>query len=322
MVEREPSQLSLFDADREESDPWKDLRALSHRLPHKVRFGTSSWTFPGWSGLVYQQSYPSQKAFVRESLREYATHPLMRTVGIDRSYYQPMAVADFKHYAEQLPDGFPCVMKVWQQVTTPRFARHPRFGDLSGQANPNFLNPTFFYEQVLTPLADAFIDHTGPLVIEIPPTHGKYSPIEFCERLSLFFDGVPSSYRYAVEIRDPVLFTSEYVSVLMQHGATHVFNYWSWMPDLEAQLKMPDALMGPEVVVRLLLPPGTDYEEQRESYQPFDRIVAPDEKMREDVVDLIHEALGKDFDVFVLVNNKAEGSAPLTIEALARMVAE
>ena len=46
-------------------------------------------------------------------------------------------------------------------------------------------------------------------------------------------------------------------------------------------------------------------------------------RLRRDVTRLITDAAGRQQPVYVLVNNKAEGSAPLTIRALAeRLVAE
>jgi len=50
---------------------------------------------------------------------------------------------------------------------------------------------------------------------------------------------------------------------------------------------------------------------------------ALDEEMRRDVIDLIRRSVNAGRGVFLLVNNKAEGSSPLTVEALAeRLVAE
>jgi hypothetical protein len=78
----------------------------------------------------------------------------------------------------------------------------------------------------------------------------------------------------------------------------------------------------PFLAVRLLLRPGTRYEDRREAFAPFDRIVEPDEDMRRQVVDLVAQAVGRRIPAFVLVNNKAEGSAPLTVRELARQVAD
>ena len=54
---------------------------------------------------------------------------------------------------------------------------------------------------------------------------------------------------------------------------------------------------------------------------PFDRLVAPDAEMRDEIVALTTRALKRGMTVYVLVNNKAEGSSPLTIEAIAERVA-
>jgi hypothetical protein len=73
--------------------------------------------------------------------------------------------------------------------------------------------------------------------------------------------------------------------------------------------------------VRLLLRPGTWYEDQKERFTPFNRLVEPDEAMRADVVAIARRVVNRGRRVFVLVNNKAEGSSPLTVMALARQLA-
>ena len=78
---------------------------LAARVPPGVRFGTSSWSFPGWKGLVYSGAR-TQTALAREGLTEYGRHPLLTTVGVDRSYYAPMPAADLASWATQLPASF------------------------------------------------------------------------------------------------------------------------------------------------------------------------------------------------------------------------
>jgi hypothetical protein len=60
----------------------------------------------------------------------------------------------------------------------------------------------------------------------------------------------------------------------------------------------------------------------REEFAPFDRIVSPQPEMRADVVRLARACERAGRTLFVLVNNKAEGSSPLTILALARALAD
>ena len=37
--------------------PSLDFAALARRIPPLVRFGASSWNYPGWRGLVYHRTY-------------------------------------------------------------------------------------------------------------------------------------------------------------------------------------------------------------------------------------------------------------------------
>ncbi|MEP6474001.1 MAG: DUF72 domain-containing protein, partial [Gemmatimonadota bacterium] len=94
----------------------EELAALAARIPPGIRFGTSSWTYPGWQGLVYQQKYPKTGAAAR-MLEEYARYPLFRTVGIDSSFYSPPTSKTLAEYSAHLPAGFPCVSKVWDRIT-------------------------------------------------------------------------------------------------------------------------------------------------------------------------------------------------------------
>ncbi len=323
--EDEP-QLGLFDRPvGGEPDPVEvsrqALEAIRDRLPEKIRFGTSSWTFPGWAGLVYHRRYPNQRAFLRDSLGEYAAHPLMRTVGIDRGYYTPVPNEDLAHYASQLPDDFRAAMKVWQRVTMPGFPRHPRYGQDAGNENPDFLDAGVFADAVHAPARLSFSRHMGPWIVEVAPSPFPLDPAWFARKLDAFLDAAPKDFPFAVELRDRKLLTPDYVQTLRRHGAAHVFNYWSRMPSLVSQMRTEGLLDGTLLVVRLLLPPGTRYDELKEAYAPFDRLVAPQPDMRQDVVRLVRAALDRDMSCYVLVNNKAEGSSPLTVEALAGMLA-
>ena len=58
------------------------LREIAARLPETLYLGTSSWSFPGWHGLVYDREC-SQRALARQGLGAYAAHPLLNAVGVD-----------------------------------------------------------------------------------------------------------------------------------------------------------------------------------------------------------------------------------------------
>ena len=311
-VRRSPEKERL---DREHAE----AAEIAARLPANVRFGTSTWSFPDWAGIVYSRR-ASVAELAREGLREYARHPLLTTVGIDRSYYAPIPREDLLRYAEQLPPGFPCCAKAPEAVTS---AVLPARSKAAARGpNPDFLNPRLFVEEILEPFAAVFRDHAGPFVLQFPPTSLAPGPREFAERLDRFFAALPRDFRYAVELRDAALLTPGYRDVLARHGAAHVLNYVTAMPMPAAQAETVPIEAAPFAVIRLLLPPGTRYAERGQALKPFEKLGDPDDEMRAQVVALARRAVNAAIPVSVLVNNKAEGCAPLTIRALAELLAD
>ena len=298
---------------------YERFRVLAAGLPSNLRMGTSSWSFPGWQGIVYARKR-SASVLAKEGLREYAQHPLLRTVGIDRSYYAPVPEQDLLRYAEQLPEGFPCCAKAPAAVTAPSLQGMGRHS-----TNPDFLSVPRVLAEFIEPFARSLSRHCGPFIFQFsPPVGTKHTDATpFIEALDGFLERLPRDFQYAVEIRDKWALTVPYKDVLARHGCGHVYNYWSAMPMPGAQVRTIPPESQPFVMLRLLLRPGTWYEDQRQVFAPFDKLVEPDETMRKDVLDIIRLAATGSRQVYLLVNNKAEGSSPLTIESLAeRFVAE
>jgi uncharacterized protein YecE (DUF72 family) len=295
-----------------------EAAAIARTLPAGIFFGTSSWSFPGWAGIVYRKQR-SAAELAREGLAEYAQHPLLTTVGIDRSYYAPLPVDDLSLYRTQLPAGFRCCIKAPAAVTSytlgPAGARE--------QPNPDFLSIDRLVDDLLSPLDLAFRDRTGPIILEFPPfaRRARLEPDTFLDRLEFFLEHVPKDFEYAVELRDRTLLTARYRQILARFRIAHTYNYWTAMPMPAQQADVLPPEDAPFSVVRLLLKPGTWYEDQREAFRPFNRLQAPDEAMRRDVITIAHRALKRQKRVYILVNNKAEGSSPLTIAELARRLA-
>jgi uncharacterized protein YecE (DUF72 family) len=295
--------------------------ALAAAIPPGVRFGTSSWNYPGWRGLVYHRDYPASGA-VAEMLGEYARFPLFGTVGIDSSFYGPLTDKTLRSYAAVLPPGYPALSKVWDRITVHTFAK-AREKVRAGQPNPDFLNVDLFLEEVWGPLRDHFAEHTGPLIFEFQAIarEDKVSPLEFAERLDRFFGGLPREGRYAVEIRNPEFLTPAYFAVLRGHDVAHVFSSWTRMPSIGMQLDLPASVTAPFLVGRALLRPGRYYADAVDAFAPYDQIRDPNPELRGDLVRLVETAEKLRIPAYLLVNNRAEGSAPKTIAAVAAMLA-
>jgi uncharacterized protein YecE (DUF72 family) len=295
---------------------------LSAHVPASVRFGTSTWNYPGWQGLVYHQDY-GPKGAAAKMLREYAAFPLFGTVGVDSSYYGPPTEAVLRSYAEQLPPGFPCVSKVWGQLTVHAFtkAQDPA---RAGKVNPDFLSPDLFVEEILEPYQHHFSQNTGPFVFEFQTIakSSRMGPERFATRLDEFFSALPRDAQYAVEVRNEEFLTPMYFAVLREHSVAHVFNSWTRMPPIGHQIDLPNSLTGPFILARALLRPGRTYNEAVDAFAPYDRIREPNPKLRRDLVRLVEIARRTRIPAYILVNNRTEGSAPLTIAAIAEMLME
>jgi hypothetical protein len=107
----------------------------------------------------------------------------------------------------------------------------------------------------------------------------------------------------------------------MTHGVAHVYNHWTHMPGLwEQHGLLNETFTAPFVVLRLLTPRGVSYEEAVRRYRPYRAIVQSLPEMRRDTVRLVNQAVSEQRAAYVLVNNRSEGSAPLTIQALFKMM--
>jgi len=284
-----------------------------------IRFGTSTWAYEGWQGLVYNKAYLKGR-FKKDCLAEYAQYqyqgePLFRTVGLDATFYRPPSVGQLAQYARHLPPSFEVCSKVWEELTIPQYPAVERYGEKASQSNPRFLDATLFKEMVLPPYRQVLKDHTGPVIFEFQRT--GIAPEEFLPRLDRFLGELPTDFSYAVEVRNPRLLGPDYHAILRSHAVSHVYNHWTYMPPLgEQHRKLSETFTAPFVVMRLLTPLRMKYEAAVQMAEPYNKIVKPLSQMREDVVQLIREAAARERRAYVLVNNRAEGCAPLTVQAL------
>ena len=271
---------------------------------------------------MYQRDYPATGAGA-EMLAEYARYPLFGTVGIDASFYNPLTEKSLKGYAAALPEAFPCLSKVWDRITVHTFAK-ARDKIRAGQPNPDFLNADLFLESVWGPLRDHFATHTGPLLFEFQAIarEDKVAPLEFAEQLDRFFAKLPKHGRYGVEVRNPEFLIPAYFAVLREHDVAHVLSSWTRMPSIGMQLDLPGAVTAGFLVVRALLRPGRLYADAVDAFQPYDQIRDPNPELRSDLVRVVETAEKLRIPAYVLVNNRAEGSAPRTIAAVAQLLSE
>ena len=89
------------------------------------------------------------------------------------------------------------------------------------------------------------------------------------------------------------------------------------MPPLAEQHKrLAEAFTAPFVLSRLLTPLKVRDEDAVKMAEPYARIVRPLDDMHTDTIRLVRQAVREHRRTYVLVNNRAEGCAPLAIQAL------
>lgn len=305
--------------------PTPELRSLSAHLAQgwgrQIRLGTSSWYFPGWAGLVWARSY-SEAAVVKHGLAAYAQHPLLGTVSLDRSFYRPVDAATYARLAAQVPAGFRFMVKAPASVTdaTVREAGSGR----ALQPNPLFLDPATALEAALRPAVAGLGDKLGVLVFQLSPLPRSWladqdTLHQRLERLLAAIAGeLPAGALCAVEVRDPELLTPAFARLLVAHGARYCLGLHNRMPPIVEQLPMLRALWPGPLVCRWNLQRGLAYERARNLFEPFDKLAAPDPTTRQALARVMVATAQAGHSVFVAINNKAEGSAPLSVIELAR----
>jgi hypothetical protein len=76
------------------------------------------------------------------------------------------------------------------------------------------------------------------------------------------------------------------------------------------------------VVVRWMLGGSQSFEEARDRYAPFDRLIDEDPASRDAIAELAVRAIAANLPVYVIANNKAEGSGPRSVFALAERISQ
>jgi uncharacterized protein YecE (DUF72 family) len=296
-------------------------------LPGEIRLGTSSWFFPGWRGLVYEGVHP-QTALSKKGLAAYAQIPLLATVSLDRTFYAPLTTIEYARYASQVPEHFSFVVKA------PALVCDAVVRDETGRGkvpNPHFLDPAIAAREFVVPCLEGLGAKAGPLVFQISPLPRGLvdeAPL-LIERLAAFFAALPKELGkrrplYALELRNAELLTPRLMRMLHEVGARYCVGLHDRMPEVERQETALQALDGDvpgDLVVRWNLHRGFLYQAAKQRYEPFDKIVDEDVETRRILACMAAKAFKAKRKVWITANNKAEGSAPLSILRLAEEIA-
>ncbi len=298
--------------------------ALAARLSPHIHLGTSTWSYPGWEGLVWAGRH-SESALSKNGLPAYAAHPLLRAVGIDRGFYRPLAASEFQRHAEQVPRGFRFTVKAPSLVTDALLRSDDGRGQ---QPNPLFLDAATALQSFIEPAYEGLGATLGALVFQLSPLPGGRLA-DMTQQFDLLHAMLlalprPATGVLAVEVRDAAWLTPDLAALLRDTGARYCVGLHPKLPPLAEQLPLLRALWPGPLVARWnlnRLHGAYGYEAAESKYGEFSEMLDPDPDTRGELARIIRGTAGAGQDVFVTISNKAEGSAPLSVRALAQAVA-
>jgi uncharacterized protein YecE (DUF72 family) len=333
-----PSKRSAKPAQVQPAQWEPALHELGQQLSKQLYLGTSSWYFPGWAGIVWNQPY-AQSQLSKQGLTAYSQHPLLRTVSLDRAFYRPMTAQQYAQLAAQVPDDFRFVVKVPSMISDALVRETD--GDGAGRglhSNPHFLNAQLMQSACIEPLLEGLGNKLGALVLQMSPLPASMLISDEIRKLFRALAGVLSAQSamknvannaiMALELRNPELVMgaaqAELIALLKDTGATYCLAGHAKMPPLEEQLPILRKLWPGPLVARWNLHSKHGrygYEAAKSQYEPFDKLVDEDLATRNTLAKVIAGTVKNGKPALVTINNKAEGSAPLSVAKLAHVVA-
>lgn len=310
---------TLFDPPGETFDRDALRDRLAGLASRGVYIGGSSWKYEGWLDQIYSRELYSvrgrfsKRAFEDNCLAEYAK--VFPAVCGDFSFYQFPSDAFWAKLFRQTPESFRWGLKVPEQVTTPKWPVHPRYGALAGLENHTYLDAELLAQSFLKPL-EPWRSRIGTMIFEFNALNARGDARDFLHRLDSFLSALPNEWPFAVEIRTAELLGPRYFDCLRVHKVPHVYNAWTRMPEIRDQLRMPGSRTADSIVVRALLRRGRPYEEAVRSFAPYDKVQEVNEPVRQGLREIIDTALVDGTPAFIFVNNRLEGNSPGTIVAV------
>jgi len=283
-----------------------------------LQIGSCSWKFPSWEGLVYSAAKDINY------LKEYALK--YRTVEVDQWFWSLFKDSEIKlprnedviAYCDSVPDDFRFSVKVPNSLTLTHFYRKRKSDPLT--ANPHFLSLELWqaFKDRLEPMADRL----GPLIFQFEYLNREKMKNQqyFLEQLSTFFERIPPEDTFVMEVRNPNYINSEYFSFLEDHRVCPALLQGYWMPPItRVYSEWRTRILAHEtVMIRLHGPDRKNIETLTK--KRWNKIVEEKNDELDAVVRIVEELLKGGVDVYMNVNNHYEGSAPLTIDRVLKLM--
>jgi len=279
-------------------------------MKRTLSIGTCSWKYPSWETLVYEAG--SSESYLSQYARRYCTVEVDQwfwSLGKERVGLPDPEVVNA--YARETDEEFRFTIKAPNALTAP-FA----YGSKS-EVNRWFLDTELFYQflESLTPL----LEKTALIILQFPYLNkSAFSGREhFFAHLATFARSLPDSVTVAIEVRNPAWVDRSWFSLLAGSALVPVIlsGYWMerFIPTVQGALETGFE----KLCIRL-------HGEDRGAIEAasggnWSSII----ESKDDEIGALAALLrGRDEEIYVNVYNHYEGSAPLTIAKIQRLLEE
>ena len=282
-----------------------------------IRIGTCSWKYDSWKGIVYSDS--RSKNYLKEYSQKF------NTVEIDQWFWSLFLPAKFilpqknivEEYAKSVPDDFLFTIKIPNSITLTHFYNDVKEDPL--RTNPFFLSVEIFNEFLDT--IEPIVKKTGCLIFQLEYLNKQKMnslsdfQFKFSEFQKKLGNKVPP---IGIEIRNPNYLNEKYFEFLSNQNLFHVFLEGYYMPPITEIYSQFKKHIKNLAVIRLHGPDRKGIE--KIANDNWNQIYINRDSEIKSIVEMIKELQTNEVDLFVNVNNHFEGSAPLTIEKIKKLL--
>ena len=278
-----------------------------------IRFGTCSWKYDSWKGIVYSDT--SSENYLKEYSEKYST------VEIDQwfwSLFPPSKVVlpqkkVVEEYKKSVNDNFLFTIKVPNSITLTHFYKSSKEEEL--KTNPYFLSNELFGEflNLISPIKQ----QVGCLIFQFEYLNKqKMSSLAFFQnKIAEFMRNVGSNIPdIGIEIRNPNYLSEKYFSFISDLKIVPILLEGYYMPPIVETYSKVKKLIKNKCVIRLHGPDRKGIE--KIANENWNQIYINRDQEIKSIVEMIRDLQNKEVDLFVDVNNHFEGSAPLTIQRI------
>lgn len=275
-----------------------------------MRIGTCSWKYESWRGLIYPEF--GEINYLEEYSKVYNTVEIDQwfwSLDKDKALLPKSNVVE--EYDSVTPENFRFTVKAPNSLTLTHYYK-------SQIKNPFFLS---------SDLMEAFIDSLNSIHEKIGILMFQFDYLnkqkmnslsEFISKFDNFISKYDRGYRIGIEIRNPNYLTNEYFQFLNERNITPVFLQGYYMPSIVDVYSKNKMLISDQVVIRLH---GFDREGiEDKTNKIWDQIIEPKDEELKKIVGVLKDLQTRDVDIYMNVNNHYEGSAPLTIEKIRKLL--